>query len=53
MAGRDGGFELEGGMPDVEVAGDAVLQLVQHLGDMAVVEAGFVDDDVGGQGGQV
>jgi hypothetical protein len=48
VAGR---FELEGRVldSDREVAGHAGLQLVQHLGDVAVVEAGVVDHDVRGE----
>src|SRR6185437_9683977 len=52
VAGVDGGLELEGGVLDVEVAGQAFLELVEQPGGVPVVEAVVLDDDVGGQGGE-
>jgi hypothetical protein len=49
VVGVAGGFELERGMFHVEVAGQAGLQGVEELGGVAVVEAGGVHHDVGGQ----
>jgi hypothetical protein len=37
---------------DVEVAGEAFLEPVEQAGGVAAGDAGVVDDDVGGQGGQ-
>jgi hypothetical protein len=42
VAGVGGGLELEGGVLDVEVPGDAGLQLVQQPRSAAVGEAGVV-----------
>ena len=46
-----GGFDLEGGVfdADVEVFGDAGLEVPKLLGDVPLREAGFVDDDMGGE----
>ena len=46
VAGVCCGFELECGVLDVEVPGQAGLQLVQEPGCVPVTEAGIVDDDV-------
>ena len=37
---------------DREVAGDAGLEVVEEVGEMAVVEALVVDNDVGAEDGQ-
>jgi hypothetical protein len=42
VVGVGDGFELEGGVLDVEVPGDAGLQLVQQPRSAAVGEAGVV-----------
>jgi hypothetical protein len=42
-------LELERRVLDVEVAGQAVLQLVEQPGELTVAEARFVDDDVRGE----
>ena len=52
VLGVAGRFELEGGVRDVEVADQALLQLVQQPGHVPVVEAAVVDDDVSGEDGQ-
>ena len=46
-------LDLERGVfdADVEVFGDAGLEVSQFLGDVALCEAGFVDDDMGGEDG--
>ncbi len=49
VVGVAGGFELEGGVLDVEVPHEAVLEPVQQSGDVAVEEAVVVEDDVGGE----
>lgn len=46
-----GGFELDGGVFDVEVSDQAVLDGVEHLRGVPVAEAVVVDDDVGGEHG--
>ena len=45
VAGVGGAFELEGGVLDVEVAGQAGLELVEDHGHAAVTEAGSLDQD--------
>ena len=45
------GFELEGGVFNVEVAGEAGLDLVEDLGGVTVVEALGLHDNMGGQRG--
>ena len=54
VLGVAGGFELEGGVfdADVEVFGDALLEVVEQVVERAVVEAVGLDDDVGGEDGQ-
>ena len=46
------GLELQGGVLDVEVFVQAGLELVEHGGEVAVVEAGVVNDEVGGEDGE-
>ena len=48
------GLKLESGVldADVEVRGDALLEVAEHAGGVAVVEAAVVEDDVGGEHGQ-
>ena len=54
MCGVAGLLELEGRVLDAdgEVAGNAGLQVVEEPGEVAVVEALVVDDDVSGEDGQ-
>lgn len=52
MGSVAGGLQLQGGVPDVEVPGQAGMQLIEQPGRVAVGEAGVVDGDVRGQGGQ-
>ena len=49
VAGVDSRFELERGVLDVEVAGEAGLELVKELRSVPVLEAGVLDDHVRGQ----
>ena len=53
MGGVARRLELEGGVFDIEVPGQARLQGVEQLGCVVVAEARIIDDDVRGQGGQV
>ena len=52
-AGRAGLSKLQGRVfdADVEVLGDAVLQLIEQGGDESVEEALVLDDDIGGEHG--
>src|ERR1700749_1350864 len=52
VAGVGGRLELEGGVLDVEVPGQAGLQLVEQAGYAALGEAGVVHHDVRRQRGQ-
>ncbi len=51
VGGVAGWFELEGGVLHVEVSGEAFLELVEQLGDVAVEEAIVVYDDVSAEYG--
>jgi len=46
-------FELERGVLDVEVPGQALLQLIEQCRQVPVVEARVVDHDVRGEYRQV
>ena len=52
MGGVAAGLELDGAVLDVEVPGQALLELVQQAGQVSVVEARVVNHNVGGQHGQ-
>src|SRR5689334_12762105 len=49
MRGVGDGFQLKGGVLDVEVADEAALELIEEAGGVPVVEAGVFDDDMRGQ----
>lgn len=49
MAGDALGLDLEGRVTHLEVLGDALFDVVEHLGGATVGEALVVDDDVRGE----
>ena len=49
VVGVAGGLQLDRGVLDVEVPGQALLHRVEHLRGVAVAEALVVDDHVGGE----
>jgi hypothetical protein len=51
MRNVGGRFQLKGGVFDVEVLGQALLQGVENLGGVTAVKAVVFDDHVGRQGG--